>query len=114
MAHESGRDLRWLAKRYRITFKPPGSSDQWPTAHKATFENIQIIGEQRFDSFCANIDFHSNDQPWRQQTKNRAEWLAKRAIHLFNQRRNEAGWRFGLENDVFRRFSFEVAWLDLS
>jgi hypothetical protein len=36
-----------------------------------------------------------------------------RLIYLFNQQRNEAGWRFGLENDVLRRFSFKVAWLDL-
>jgi len=113
MAHASDRDLRRLAKKFRITFKPPGFSEQWPATHRTTFENIRTIGEQKFDSFCANIDINSNDQPWRKQTKNRAEWLAKRASLLFNQQRNEAGWRYGLENDVLRRFSFEVAWLDL-
>lgn len=110
MARESDGDLRRLAKRYRITFKPPGSSDQWPDAHRTTFDNIRNIRERRFDSFYANIDIHTNDQPWKKQTKNRAEWLAKRATLLFNQQRNEAGWRFGLENDVLRRFSCEVAW----
>jgi hypothetical protein len=113
MAQELDRDLRRLAKRYRIRFKPPGLPDQWPAAHRTTFENIRAIGEQKLDSFCASIDIHFNDQPWRKQTKNRAEWLAKRATQLFNQQRNEAGWRFGLENDVLQRFGFEVAWLDL-
>jgi hypothetical protein len=93
MAAKSDRDLRQLANRFHITFKPPGFSDQWPASHRTTFENIQAIGEKKFDSFYANIDIHSNDQPWRKQTKNRAEWLAKRANLLFNQQRNEAGWR---------------------
>lgn len=112
MASDASRDLRRLAKRYRITFKPPISSDQWPSAHRNTFANIQKIGDQKFDSFCANVDIHSSEQPWREQTKHRAEWLAKRATRLFSQQRNEAGWRFGLENDVLRRFSVEVAWSD--
>lgn len=75
-----------------------------------TFENIGHIGELRFDSFCASIDIHSADQPWRRQTKTQAGWLADRANRLVNQERNEAGWRFSLENDVLQRFSFEVAW----
>src|ERR1700730_978720 len=110
MASESNRDLRRLAKRYRIAFKPPVSSDQWPSAHRNTFESIRKIGDQRFGSYCASIDIRSSEQPWREQTKHRADWLAKRAARLFNQQRNEGGWRFGLENDVLRRFSVEVAW----
>ena len=110
MANDADRDLRRLIKRYRIEFKGAVSPSQWPSAHKSTFENIRKIGAQRYDGFCASIDIHSNEQPWREQTKHRAEYLAKRATHLFNQQRNEAGWRFGLENDVLKRFTFEVAW----
>jgi hypothetical protein len=109
MASESDRDLRRLAKRYRISFKPPVSSDQWPSVRRNTFESIQKLGVQRFDGYSASIDICSSEQPWRQHTKHRAGWLAKRAAHLSNQQRNEAGWRFGLENDVLRRFSVEVA-----
>jgi hypothetical protein len=41
-------------------------------------------------------------------TKYRADWLANRAARLFRQQGNEAGWWFGLENDVPRRLSVEV------
>ena len=105
-------NLRRLAKRHRITFKPPLSSDQWPPAHRNNFANIRKIGDQKFESFCANVDIRSSEEPWREQTKHRAEWLAQRAARLFSQQRNEAGWRFGLENDVLQRFSVEVAWSD--
>jgi len=110
---DSDRDrLRMLIKQYRITFKDPMKSNEWPSAHKDNFENIRKIRDQNFDSFCANIDIRSRDEPWRERTKYRAEWLAKRACRLFNQQPIEAGWRFGLENDVLRRLNIEVAWLD--
>jgi hypothetical protein len=104
------RDLRRLAKRYGITIQSPPNAQQWPAVHQRLFESIRKIGDRKFDSFCASIDIRSNDEPWREQTKYRAEWLANRAARLFNQQRNESGWRFGLENDVLRRFSVEVAW----
>jgi len=106
----SERDLRRLAKRYRIAFKPPLASNDWPLAHKATFESIRKIGDLKFDTFSASIDIRSIEEPWREGVKHRAEWLAARAARLFSQQRNEAGWRFALENDVLQRFSVEVAW----
>ena len=109
-ADSSDRDLRRLAKKHRIVFKPPVDAEQWPSAYKNTFENIKKIGVQKFESFCAAIDIRSAEEPWKERTKYRAEWLAKRAARLFHQERNEAGWRFGLENDVLRIFSVEVAW----
>jgi hypothetical protein len=105
---ERNRKLRRLAKRYRITFRLP--SDDWPEAHSPTFHNIKKLGSQNFDSYCENISIRSQEEPWTEKTKTRAEWLAKRASRLFGQERNEAGWRFGLENDILRRFSVEVAW----
>jgi len=110
MAAVPERDLRRLAKRYRIAFKPPLASSDWPLEHKATFESIQKIGDLKFDTFSASIDIRSSEEPWRERVKHRAEWLAARAARLFSQQRNEPGWRFGLENDVLQRFSVEVAW----
>ena len=111
MAAEQGRELRRLAKKYRISFKPPVSSkDDWPSRYRNTFDNITKIGVYTHEHFVASIDPLSDQQPWRERTKFRAEWLAEKAGHLFQQQRNEAGWRFGIENDVFRRFGFEVAW----
>ncbi|OCK89918.1 uncharacterized protein K441DRAFT_680777 [Cenococcum geophilum 1.58] len=109
MENQPDNDLRRLAKRYGIIFKPPLSAEEWPAAHRCTFGDIRKIGSQSFDTFCASIGIRSSEEPWREQTKLRAEWLTERASRLFTQERNEAGWRFGLENDVFRRFSFEVA-----
>jgi hypothetical protein len=70
--------------------------------YRNTFESIQKLGHQSFDGYCASIDIRSSEQPWREQTMLRENWLAKRAAHLFKQQRNEAGWRLGLENDVLR------------
>lgn len=104
------RHLRGLAKRFRIAFQPQISSNEWPLKHKETFENIRKIGSQAFDSYCNSIDIRSNEQPWKEGTKHRATWLAARTARLLNQDRNEAGWRFALENDVLLRFAVEVAW----
>jgi hypothetical protein len=103
-------DLRKLAKRYRIAFKPPLASSDWPLAHKATFESIRKISDLKFDTFSSSIDIRSSEEPWRERVKYRAEWLAAGAARLFSQQRNEAGWRFGLENHVLQRLSVEVAW----
>ena len=103
--------LRRLVKTYPISFKLPVSSkDHWPPTYRTTFDNITKIGAHTYENFVASIDPLSDQQPWRERTKFRAEWLAERAGHLFQQQRNEAGWRFGIENDVFRRFGVEVAW----
>ena len=110
MASDLDRDLRRLAKRYRIAFHPNASSDQWPSRHRETFENIQTIGNQAYNTYSTNVDIRSREQPWKAQTQYRAKWLAERCARLLNQQRNEAGWRFGLENDVLRRFAVEVAW----
>lgn len=108
MADDRNNTLRRLAKNYGITFKLP--LDDWPAAHSSTFKVIELLGNEKFDSYGASLDNRSQDQPWTMQRKHRAEWLAKSASRLCGQQRNEAGWRLGLENDVLHRFSVEVAW----
>lgn len=111
MAAESGRDLRRLAKEHRISFKPPVSSkDDWPSRYRNHFDNVTKTGANTYEHFVASIDPLTDQHPWRENTKFRAEWLAKKTGQLVQQQRNEAGWRFGIENTVFRRFAFEVAW----
>ncbi|KAK2760893.1 hypothetical protein FQN54_002133 [Arachnomyces sp. PD_36] len=107
MAEDRLETLRRLARTHRITFRAP--SDEWPAAHRVTFNDIETAGNHKFDSYQEIVGASSAEKPWTKQTKARAEWLAKRASTLFGQRRNEAGWRLGLENDVLRRFSVEVA-----
>ena len=94
-------------ERYRICFRPP--SDERPPAYQKTFEDIEGLGRKDYNSYCAEISIRPDETPWKQQAKARAEWLAKRSARLFGQQQNEAGWRFGLENEVLRQFSVEVA-----
>ncbi|QKX59465.1 uncharacterized protein TRUGW13939_06599 [Talaromyces rugulosus] len=107
MADDHIQSLRRLAKRYHI--RPRLPSDEWPEAHVKTFRNIKALGEYKFDTYSHSISVLSDKEPWKQQTQARARWLTTRAERLFGQDRNEAGWRFGLENDVLRRFTVEVA-----
>ena len=112
MADDSIRDLRRLVKRFGITFRSL-NLNSWPDSHRHTFEDIRRIRDQKFDDYCTESTggVASSDYPWRDHTKRRAEWLAKRTADVIKQRRNEAGWRFALENDILRRFYVEVAWL---
>jgi hypothetical protein len=110
MATDTDAEQRRLAKRYGITFLPPSTSSTWPLAHRKTFENIQKIGQQLYETFCAPIDIRTNEEPWRTGLKQRAVWLADNANRLLKQDRNEADWRCHIENDLFLRFRVEVAW----
>ena len=104
------RELRRLIKHFGITFKGVGAdATGLPEEHAETFGIIRAIRNQRFEEYGVNITL-ANDQPWKEQTKRRVTWLASRAASLITQQRNEAGWRFSLENDVFHRFRIEVAW----
>lgn len=107
---DSDRDLRSLINNLGIAFKVLAPNrTSLPKEHTKTFEKIRAIRDQKFEDYGANITLAS-DEPWKEQTKRRAMWLANRAASLVGQQRNEAGWRFSLENDVFHRFRVEVAW----
>jgi hypothetical protein len=100
--------LRLLARRLNIAFRSLDHK-HWPAAHVNTFKEIQGIATQRFDNF--NVDsIDTTERPWKRQIKHRAELLAMRARNLLGQRRNEAGWRFAMENGVLHRFHVEVSW----
>ena len=108
MSRKKDDNLRGLIEKFRINFRPP-SHGQLPSRYKNTFDQIRAIRDIRFDSYCAE-NVIPNEEPWTAQTKRRAEWLSNRAATLLYQQRNEAGWRFDLENDVLHRFMVEVAW----
>ncbi|KAF7179454.1 hypothetical protein CNMCM7691_008387 [Aspergillus felis] len=107
MADDHLRTLRRLMKRYNIRFLRLGEGV--PELHAETFNNIKKLGSYQFDVYSAGVNIWSSKEPWKQQIKARAEWLCQRAERLFGQERNEAGWRFGLENHVLGRFLAEVA-----
>ncbi|GKZ37575.1 hypothetical protein AbraIFM66950_009188 [Aspergillus brasiliensis] len=107
MADDNLQELRRLMKRYRIRFQLPG--EPWPAQHAGSFGNIKALGDYKYESYFAGVNIWTSQEPWKQQIKARADWLHQRAKRLYSQERNEAGWRFGLENDVLLRFSAEVA-----
>jgi hypothetical protein len=111
MSDDSDRELRRLIKKLGISFKGL-NTDALPIEHRETFKLIRSIRNKTLHDYRKDITFQSNE-PWRKQTHDRVKWLACRATSLVNQQRNEAGWRFTLENDVFHRFRVEVAWLVL-
>ncbi|GFF52416.1 hypothetical protein IFM58399_09317 [Aspergillus lentulus] len=107
MAEDHLRTLRRLMKRYNIRFLR--LDEGVPELHAETFNNIKKLGNYQFDVYSAGVNIWSSKEPWKQQIKARAEWLCQRAERLFGQERNEAGWRFGLENHILGRFLAEVA-----
>lgn len=111
MSDNSNRDLKRLIKKLGISVKRL-NTEALPIEHHETFKCIRSIGNKTLHDYCKDITLRSNE-PWRKQTHDRAKWVALRAASLVNQQRNEAGWRFELENDVFHRFRVEVAWLVL-
>jgi hypothetical protein len=60
------RDLRSLAKRYKITIYSPLSTQKWPATYHGTFRSILKIRDQRFNSFILSIDIRTNNEPWRE------------------------------------------------
>lgn len=111
MSNDNDLELRRLIKRLGISFKPY-DCEALSSEHHEAFKPIRVIRNKTFDNYGKDITVHSIE-PWRKQTHDRAKWLAGRAASLVNQQRNEAGWRFSLENDVFHRLRVEVAWLVL-
>ena len=104
------QQLRDLAEDLHVSFNPVISPEAWPAAHTRNFGNVRRLGRLEYDSYCADVGIRSHEEPWKQQTKQRAHFLSKRCTTLVMQGRNEAGWRFNLEHLVMARFSVEVAW----
>ena len=65
---------------------------------------------QMHSSGASVRDIRAANEPWKFQTKQCAVRLAGIALSRSRERRNEAGWRFGVEPLVFARFQTEVVW----
>ncbi|KAI9808938.1 MAG: hypothetical protein M1827_007112, partial [Pycnora praestabilis] len=87
----SAKEFRRLMDEYRIYFSSPS------------------IGQIQFGQYCGRADDHSLEKPWKTQTIHRAERITKIVSRCLKEERNEAGWRFAIEPEVFLRFSFEAA-----
>lgn len=101
---------RRLTKRYNIQFRGFADEDEWPVAHKTSFQNIKKLGQTDFNLYRGAVTVDSDECPWREQTRSRAERIARLAKICLDGRKNEAGWRMSLESEVLARFTIEVAW----
>jgi hypothetical protein len=110
MAAEQKQQLHTLIKKYNIHFDGEKSRDNWPTSHAQTFSNIKKLGMTDFLEYRDIITIESDEKPWREQTRRRAERIASLAKICRDGRKNEAGWRMSLESEVLARFTIEVAW----
>ena len=103
------QEHRNLIKDYNIHFDGPIDQDQWPSAHFQTFSNIQKLGRTGFVAFRESITVDSEDNPWRGQTRRRAERIVNLAKICRDGRKNEPGWRLSVESEILARFTIEVA-----
>lgn len=101
--------LRW-ADRLGIEFLGPVEPARWPQTHKRLFADVHELGRRFYDNFVESISIDSIEKPWRNSIRRRADRLCKLACVTSEDRKNESGWRFAVENEIMHRFSVEVAW----
>jgi hypothetical protein len=105
-------------KELRITFHTRKFSPQRPgnvpEEHQTKFKHIQQLGKISYDSYAVQPRPDTANKPWETDNKKRATLVSEEAIQAMSDFQNEDGWRMagGLENLIFERFKFEVAWYD--
>ena len=102
--------LRQLCRKYRITFNGRKSPSEWPPAHCGLFTDIRTLGDAQYSYHAELKESRSRDEPWVAHAIEQADRVVEIAERCQRERRNEAGWRFALEPEIFSRFKFEVAW----
>ena len=102
--------LRQLCREYRITFNGRKSPREWPPAHYGSFTNIKTLGSSQYTGHAESKESRSKDEPWVARNLEQADRVVEIAEPCQRERRNEAGWRFALEPEIFSRFKFEAAW----
>lgn len=93
-----------------IEFLGPNEFDRWPETHRRLFEDVQKLGNQKYNSFVVRITRESIQKPWMRATKARAERLSMLAERSYREHKNESGWRYAVENEIMYRFTVEVSW----
>jgi hypothetical protein len=109
-------DHERIIKEFRITFHPrkfcrqrPGNV---PEQHQTKFDHIQQLGQMRYESYAVQPRPDIFNKPWELKNKLRAARISEKAVNERGRNQNEDGWRMALENLIFERFEFEVAWYD--
>lgn len=110
MTPDQLESLRKLCNEYRIRFNGRRSPSEWPTAHAGLFANIRKLGNTEYSIYAKSRESRLPDEPWGAHSIRRANRVVGIAEKCQRERRNEAGWRFALEPEIFSRFTVEIAW----
>ena len=68
---------------------------------------VEEVKNNTFQGFCRRVE---PEMPWRQDMKNRTEWLVKEAKALKSENANESTWRDSIERFVLLRLQVEIDW----
>ena len=112
-----------LPEAWRIDFPGPIPATQWPDTYKRWFAPIREIGRTYYDEYIEGTRRgcrlnRLTDSSGDRITDNQAIEEKEKQVRNLNrlarkcrrERRNEAGWRSGVETTVFGRFDAEVVW----
>ena len=110
MTPEVYEELRRLMKNHRICFMGPVTQDQWPSAYRPLFANIQRLGQLLYEEYTRTRQDRAVYEPWGADVLERAARVVAKAERCRSERRNKAGWRLALEGEILNRFTVEVAW----
>lgn len=102
--------IRTLARGYRIPPNGRQPSNEWPIAHAGLFASVSKLGDSKYRIYAKSKEQSSPDEPWGASVIDRADRVVEIAERSQRKCRDEAKWRLALEQDVFSRFTVEVAW----
>lgn len=107
--NQHGKGLDDFLRQQRIFFdlnarEAPG--------HEEIFDDIKALGTYDLQSYRSGVTIESRQRPWTttESMLRRARRVSDKARACNKARKNEAGWRFGLESEILSRFEIEVVW----
>ena len=107
-------NLKRKMKEEGILFPPHKYSarrcENVPEEHRSKFDAIQQLGRLSFEKYDYAPGIDGQDKPWQKNNSRKALRLVRDAVRCRAENRNEPGWRYELEPQIFERFNIEVAW----
>lgn len=80
--------------------------------HEEIFDDIKALSSYDLQSYKSGVTIESRQRPWAltESMLRRARRVSDKARACNRARKNEAGWRLGLESEILSRFEIEVVW----
>ena len=110
MTPEALKEISQLMGKYRIFFKGPVPQESWPDDHESLFESLQKLGKMEYCDYVQARLQRMAEDPRGSTVIERTARVVEKATRLRAENHNEAGWRLGLEGEIFARFTYEITW----